>query len=307
MVSSEVCPPVLVLAFNRPDTTERVLDALGLTRPSRVFLAVDGPRLDRTGEAERVAQVRDLVGRINWDCSVETLFRDRNLGCKLAVSQAISWFFSQVESGIILEDDCVPHPSFFPYVAELLERFRDDERVLMVSGDNFQRDRRTNYSYYFSLYTHIWGWATWRRAWQLYDHDMTLWPELRDGNWLHDILGERNAVDYWRRIFEDTYQNRNTSWAYRWMFCAWAQGALTVLPKVNLVTNIGFGDSATNTFDLDDSISGIGLVEMDFPLQHPHFVIRDARADALTQRNVFCAPPRWRRLAGRAYRSILGR
>lgn len=305
MVCTESCPPILLLAFNRPDTTQRVLESLEAARPARIFLAVDGPRVNREGESARVAQVRHLAERIDWDCDVQTLFREQNLGCKLAVSQAISWFFSNVEAGIILEDDCVAHRSFFPYAAKLLERYRDDERVLMVSGDNFQRGRRrTEYSYYFSRYTHIWGWATWRRAWRLYDHEMTLWPGLRDGGWLIDILGDRKAAEYWGGIFEDTYQNRNTSWAYRWMFCAWAHGGLTVLPNVNLVSNIGFGDLATHTHHSESPWAALPVEAISLPLKHPPAPMRNRRADAFTQRAMFSSPPLWRRLSHRISRTM---
>jgi hypothetical protein len=296
------------LAFNRPDTTRRVLDALRIARPAEVYFAVDGPRAGKVQDTTGVSAVRDLVSSLDWGCKVRTLFRESNLGCKLAVSQAISWFFSHVEAGIVLEDDCIAHPSFFPFAAALLERYRDDERVMMVSGDNFQEGRkRADYSYYFSRYTHIWGWATWRRAWQMYDHSMAAWPELRDGGWLMDVLGDREAAEYWGRIFEDTWSERNTSWAYRWMFAAWAQSGLTVLPNVNLVTNIGFGEDATHTQRHDASMSELGAWEMAFPLRHPPYVVRDAQADEYTERRLFSTPGLWRRAAGRASRLLAWR
>jgi hypothetical protein len=303
--SGAACPPVLLLAFNRRDTTQRVVDALRPVRPARVFFAVDGPRPGNAGEAESVAAVRRLAEQMDWGCEVRTLFQDANLGCKLAVSQAISWFFSEVESGIILEDDCVAHPSFFPFAAELLDRYRNDERIMMVSGDNFQQGRRrTDYSYYFSRYTHIWGWATWRRAWRLYDHSMAAWPEMRQGGWLMDILGERKAADYWTRIFDDTHGERNTSWAYRWTFSAWSHSALTILPNVNLVSNIGFGDQATHTKRHDEFMASLDLAEMAFPLKHPPFVVRDERSDASTQARMFSVPSIWQRAARRAKRAL---
>jgi len=178
---------------------------------------------------------------------------------------------------------------------------------MMISGDNFQHGRRrTDYSYYFSRYTHIWGWATWRRAWQRYDHRMTAWPELRDGGWLMDVLGEREATEHWARIFEETFSERNTSWAYRWMFSAWSHSGLTVLPGINLVSNIGFGEQATHTQRHDASKANLGLEEMVFPLKHPPYVIRDAQADAYSQRHLFSAPGLLRRAARRASRLLQG-
>ena len=150
------CPPVLILAFNRPDTTARVFEALRAVKPPRIFFAVDGPRPEKAGDAERVAKVREFASSVDWQSDVQTLFRPRNLGCKNAVSQAITWFFEHVEDGIVMEDDCVPHPSFFPFARELLERYRSDERVLAISGNNFlQGACGTQYSYYFSRYLHI--------------------------------------------------------------------------------------------------------------------------------------------------------
>ncbi|HEX4984474.1 MAG TPA: glycosyltransferase family A protein [Burkholderiales bacterium] len=302
------CPPVLILAFNRPDTAAEVIESMRAVRPTRVFFAVDGARPGRAGEAEKVREVRNLANRIDWSCDVQTLFRDRNLGCKIAVSEAITWFFSQVEAGIILEDDCVAHPSFFRFTKELLERYGQDERIMMVSGNNFQSGTpRAAYSYYYSRYTHIWGWATWRRAWQLYDHRMTAWQELRQGGWLMDILGDARAVDCWTQIFDATHGERNTSWAYRWMYSAWIQNGLTVLPNANLVTNIGFGELATHTVQNDSALASLATSEMTFPLKHPPFVIRDERADAYTQNNIFSTPPLWRRIGSRVRRTLMGR
>jgi hypothetical protein len=282
-------PATLILAFNRPDKTRAVLDAVREAKPARLFIAVDGPRDGRANDASNVVEVQSLTKQVDWDCEVATLFRVANLGCKAAVSSAISWFFEQVEEGVILEDDCVPHPSFFRYAQELLQRYADDERVMMISGDNFQRgNRRAPYSYYFSRYSHIWGWATWRRAWRSYDHAMSAWPQVRDGGWLRDLFpGDPVAARYWTRIFEDTYLDKNDSWAYRWIFCCFANSGLTILPAVNLVSNIGFDVQATHTTVGANRLAGLPAEEMAFPLRHPPFVIRDTAADEFTQTAVF--------------------
>ena len=296
------CPPVLILAFNRPDTAARVFDALRAVKPPRIFFAVDGPRAEKPDEAQRVAKVQALASTADWPCDVQTLFRPRNLGCKNAVSQAITWFFEQVDAGIVMEDDCVPHPSFFPFAAELLERYCDDERVMAISGNNFLRRSARDmpyYSYYFSRYLHIWGWASWRRAWRHYDHGMRQWPELRDDGWLAKLLGDRDAASYWTRIFEDTYGERNMSWGYRWMFSAWSRNGLSINPCMNLVSNIGFGDAATHTVHQQSPLASLPVEAMQFPLRHPAEVVRDEAADRYTQRNVYSVPSRWRSLAGR--------
>ncbi len=299
------CPPILMLAFNRPDTAAKVIDSLRAVRPSNVYFAVDGARPDCAGEAERVQEAQDLARKIDWPCEVKTLFRESNLGCKLAVSGAITWFFEHVDAGIVLEDDCIPHPSFFAFTAELLDKFRDDERVMTISGNNFQFGRRrTGYSYYFSRHTHIWGWASWRRAWQFYDHRMSVWPEVRDGRWLRDILRDRNAEAYWTRIFEETHAEKNSSWAYRWTFSSWVQGGLTILPAVNLVSNIGFSERATHTRSSSSPVANMPAVDLGFPLAHPPFVIRDDHADRFTEKTIFRSGSRVRQLLGAMRRRL---
>ncbi|MDH3318979.1 MAG: glycosyltransferase family 2 protein [Betaproteobacteria bacterium] len=298
--------PVLLLLFNRPEVTVAVFDAIRRAAPARVYLAADGPRGDRPGEAARCVEARSIVSRVDWPCAVKTLFREENLGCKHAVSSAIDWFFEHEAEGIILEDDCLPGESFFPFARELLERYRDDHRIAMISGDNFlQGRRRTGYSYYFSRYAHIWGWATWRRAWRWYDHGMKLWPELREGGWLLDILGDPAAASYWTRVFDETHADRNGSWAFRWMFSIWAQSGLAILPNANLVSNIGFGEQATHTVSQGSALAQLRTAPMAFPLGHPPYVIRDGAADAHTQSRVFSAPPFWRRVANRARRALM--
>jgi len=308
MSSDSACPAVLVLAFNRPDTTAKVFAAIREVRPQSVYFAVDGARSDRLNERESVSAVRKLADTIDWDCNVYTLFRDTNLGCKIAVSEAITWFFDHVESGIVLEDDCVAHPSFFSFAAELLDRYRDDERVCMISGDNFQLGKRHSpYSYYPSRFTHIWGWASWRRAWRLYDHAMSQWPEQRAAGWLQAYLGDAKAARYWSRVFDATHGERNSSWAYRWTYSAWVNDALTLIPEVNLVSNIGFGDQATHTLNKRNRFAALPLEPMRFPLRHPPELVHVAQADAFTQQSIFRDPPLWKRVARKGFRLISGR
>lgn len=286
-VSGVTVPPVLILAFNRPHTTSRVIAALRQAKPARVFLAVDGARADRPGEQESVNQVHRLAETFDWGCDVQTLFRDRNLGCKVAVSEAISWFFDQVDAGIVLEDDCVAHASFFPFAAELLERYQDDDRIALVSGNNFQfGHKRSECSYYFSRYNHIWGWASWRRAWRLYDHSMSSWPGLRERGWLEDFLRDPVAASYWKEKFDETYAEENSSWAYRWTYACWANGTLSALPSANLVSNIGFGTDSTHTF-FRGRVAAMPTEPMRFPLRHPSAVERNEPADDATEKVLF--------------------
>lgn len=287
MPAVELNTPIAFLIFKRPDTAEKVFRAIREAMPSRLLVVADGPRADRPGESELCAQTREIIERVDWDCEVLTNYSDVNLGCKRRVSSGLDWVFGEVEEAIILEDDCVPHPSFFRYCGELLERYRDDKRVMSISGNNFQFGRkRSEYSYYFSRYVHVWGWATWRRAWEENDVNMKLWPEVRESGWLGDILQDNRAEQYWQQIFENTHQNRIDTWDYAWVFSCWVQSGLNTLPNANLVSNIGFGSAATHTSE-ESPLADLPTEPMSFPLSHPPFVVRDARADNFTQNRVF--------------------
>lgn len=282
---------ILFLIFNRLDTTKQVFEAIRKAKPPRLYIAADGPRNSRPGEDAKVEAVRDYVmGHIDWDCEVKTLIREKNLGCKYAVSSAIDWFFENEEMGIILEDDCLPHPSFFRFCEELLERYREDERVGIISGDNFQfGKRRTQYSYYFSRHTHIWGWASWRRTWKKYDVGMKIWPAVKDGGWLSDILQNKKLVKFWQDIFEAVYNNKIDAWSYYLTFACWINSTLNIMPNSNLISNIGFGAGAVHTTP-KNHLSEIPLIEMKFPLSHPPMMIRDALADSVTECDQFTRP-----------------
>jgi len=288
--------PVVLIIFNRPDTTEKVFKVIAQVKPSKLLVIADGPRPDQPGEAEACAAARAVIEQVDWPCQILTNYSDVNLGCAHRVSSGLNWAFSIVETAIVLEDDCLPHPTFFRFCEELLERYLNDERVMVISGDNFQFGRRrTEYSYYFSSFSHCWGWATWRRAWQHYDHKMTLWPTIRDSGWLKDIFLDPKVVKYWTDIFQSTYEERVNSWAYRWQFTCWTQSGLTVLPNTNLVSNIGFGSGATHTV-VTGRLADMPREALHFPLRHPPFVIRDAQADKFTEENVFMITTRLERL-----------
>lgn len=290
MPSWSVVTPVVLLVFNRPDTTRRVMEVVREVKPSKLFVVADGPRTDRPREAEQCAAVRSVVETVDWPCDVRTNYCDMNLGCRRRVSTGLTWVFDQVEEAVILEDDCVPHPSFFRYCDELLVRYRQSSQVMLISGDNFQMGRqRTPYSYYFSRHPHIWGWATWRRAWQFYDDEMRLWPEVRDGRWLKDLFGSESVARYWRSRLQQVYENRLDSWGYRWAFACWMQHGLSILPNVNLVTNVGFSAQATHTRGAS-RLANLAASEMKFPLRHPGFMIPDQRADGHTSTLMFRAP-----------------
>ncbi|MBI3583572.1 MAG: glycosyltransferase family 2 protein [Nitrospinae bacterium] len=297
--------PILFLIFNRPVTTQRVFAEIRKAMPKKLFISSDGPRENKQGEHEKCQAVRDIIKQVDWDCQVFTNFRDKNLGCKAAVSSGIEWFFENVEEGIILEDDTLPHPTFFRFCEELLERYRDDERISIISGDNFQFGRRrTSYSYYFSRYHHIWGWASWRRFWKHYDVDMKLWTEIRDGGWLNDLLGgNKESVDFWMRAFEDVYQGRVDTWDYQLVFAAWVQGCLSIISNTNLVSNIGYGSDATRTTG-ESKFANMKTEPATFPILHSPYIIRDSVADGITEKDQFTSKPL--PVLARAYKRLKG-
>lgn len=283
------CPAVLLLVFNRPMHSKLVLDVLRNAQPEKLYISSDGANADIPGEAELVEKVREVTATIDWDCEVKTVFHQKNLGCRIAVSSAIDWFFEHEKEGIILEDDCLPSLSFFRYCADLLSYYRDDEQIMCISGDNFQHGRSvSNDSYYFSKYNHCWGWATWRRAWSHFDADMSSWIPFRDSGGLNELSeGSNEFVIFWKEKFDNTAAGNINSWAYRWTFSCWSRNGLTCLPNKNLVKNIGFGSDATHTKISTDWKNEIEADELEFPLIHPEFVVRNSRADIFTDQSIF--------------------
>lgn len=286
---------VLFLVFNRPDTTAQVFEAVRAARPPRLYVAADGPRANRQGEAARCAEVRRIATAVDWPCEVKTLFREQNLGCKMGVSGGITWFFENEEEGVILEDDVLPVPSFFPYCDELLDRYRNDDRVGMISGCNLiSRHFTPKGSYFFSRYNHIWGWASWRRAWKHYDVRMSAWPAWRDGGgWTGLCAGDRLFEEYWRDIFDSAHRGDIDTWDYQWTFSCWHTGALSTLPAHNQTRNVGFGQGATHT----TAEAPLFVIEsiakpLDFPLRHPIEVERQFVADTLIANRAFCVTRR---------------
>ncbi|ORV64797.1 methyltransferase type 11 [Mycobacterium europaeum] len=247
-------------------------------------MVADGPRTSRPGDEEKCAAARAIIDSVDWDCDVQRNFSETNMGCSLRISSGINWAFEFVDKAIILEDDCVPSVSFVPYCAELLDRYASDERVMMVSGNNFLfGDATPADSYYFSRYPHVWGWATWRRAWEKYDHDMTRWPEIRDRKLFHQYFPKVIERCYWESVFQHVYQGSIDSWGYRWVYSVWVNSGLSVAPARNLIRNIGFGADATHTKwdSVYSSLVSQGAEELDLPLTHPATVLASFDNDDL--------------------------
>jgi hypothetical protein len=294
--------PVAMFVFNRPHTTRRVFEAIAKVRPARLLLVADGPRPDKPGEAEACQQVRDIVCRVDWQCELSTNFAESNLGCQERMISGLNWVFTLVEEAIILEDDCLPDPSFFPFCAELLERYHGDSRVAYISGTNLvERHMKTDASYYFSQFGGIWGWATWRSEWQRYDRNLIDWPALRNEKMLSEIFDQPKAVAYWTRIFNAMHEKRGpNTWDYQWLFTCLKNNSLTVVPSVNLISNIGFGPGATHATG-EDSRFMLPAAAMEFPLKHPPSFIPSRSRDRRLIQTLFLTSL-FRRLSQKAHR-----
>jgi hypothetical protein len=278
--------PVAFIIFNRPDTTEKVFQTIRDAQPQKLLVIADGPRADRPGEAEKCAATRAIIDRVDWECEVLTNYSDTNLGCKRRVSSGLDWVFSQVEEAIILEDDCLPAPSFFPFCQTLLERYRNDDRVMAISGSNLQGGQsRTNYSYSFSKYNYIWGWASWRRAWQHYDVSMKTWPEFFGSEFMKDMSDGEEEEKFWTDNFQNVYDGLVDTWDYQWTYACWCQGALSIVPDSNLVSNIGFGVDATHTTG-DSALANLPVEDI-WEIYHPPFIVRHRKADLYARDKFF--------------------
>ncbi|WP_211320161.1 nucleotide-diphospho-sugar transferase [Hymenobacter nivis] len=278
--------PVLLLLFNRPDTTRRVFDTVRRARPARLYVAADGPRPGHPTDALRCAETRAVVQDVDWPCEVFTLFQEKNLNCGLAPVTAMNWFFEHEAEGIILEDDCVPAPSFFPFCQELLARYRDEARVMHIGGNNFGSEAQGPLdpaapSYHFSTQRNSWGWATWRRAWQLYDYHLTDFQRVADAGELDSTfsgpLEKRYRLGKMAGVL--ALPQPPDVWDYQWEYTIARHRGLYVVPAVNLVGNIGFGNGSTHTHDGGDAMGALPACDLAFPLRHPAAVAQDRRRD----------------------------
>ena len=283
IVNKPLETPVLFLVFNRPDVTQRVFDEIRKAKPSKLFLAADGPRQDKPGEKDKCQAVRNIVEQIDWDCEVYRSFRETNLGLKLAVSSAIDWFFEHADEGIILEDDCLPSQSFFWFCQELLERYRDDERIMQIGGNNYLFGKKKfDATYYFSKFNEIWGWATWKRAWYHYDVHMKTFPQFREEGQIDNYFDDREIQDWLMSYFEQDYNTKGRIglWSSQWSYAICAQNGLTISPSVNLVQNIGLVGEATHIDKTYKLYGDAGLYDIQ-EIVHPVFVLPDREADDL--------------------------
>jgi hypothetical protein len=270
-------PPVLIVVFNRPEVVVELLASLRTVRPTHVYVAADGPRSDHPSDTDRCRRVRDLVATIDWPCEVHERFSDHNLGLQRSMVSAIDWFFEHVEAGVILEDDCLVRPEFFEFAAEMLERYRGCSQVIYVTALNMApHERNAVTSYHFASAGHIWGWATWRRAWEGYDSALREWPAMR-ADFGRGSPPLRRALG---RKFDSAHSGDKHTWARAWHFHVMRRAGVVVVPAVNLVSNIGFGDDATHTTSRRHRLAHLRAGSLAFPLDHPAHMVPDTRYDA---------------------------
>lgn len=269
--------PILFLVFNRPDTTKKVFESIREAKPAQLYIAADGPRKNLPQEVKKCKKVREIVTKVDWDCEVNTLFREENLGCKLAVSSAIDWFFENEEMGIILEDDCLPDQSFFHFCKELLEKYKSDNRVWHIGGYKYQSLGSDEFSYNFSRFTHVWGWATWRRAWKHYDVEIKKYQKHKEKLQKYDFFHRKKEYLDRKNILDKIIFGELDTWDYQWNFCVRINNGLAIRPRINLVKNIGFREDATHT-QVNNEKSNVNS-SIKFPLRHPDILMANREID----------------------------
>lgn len=274
--------PILFIVFNRLSTTKQVFERIKVVKPKYLFIAADGPRKDKPDDEMKCAEVQNFVlGSIDWDCEVKTLFRNENLGCGRGPAEAISWFFENVEMGIILEDDCLPDITFFGYCQELLQKYTLNDKIMNISGSNLNSQTIDSYSYYFSNYNHTWGWATWRRAWENYQFDIFKEDQSIFTEWITALSFSSEEGKYWLNIFLNLKENSDSIWDYQWLFTVWKFKGISITPKCNLVSNVGFGKGATHTLDETNPFSKTPTSSIQLPLKHPSLISINNKLDLL--------------------------
>jgi hypothetical protein len=273
--------PVVLLLFRRPECTARVFERIRRARPPVLYLVADGPR--GADDEEGCERARAAVARVDWPCEVRRDYAAGNLGLRERVVSGLGFVFGECERAVVLEDDCLPDPTFFDYCDAVLERWKDDERVMQVGGFSVQRGGApTPASYYFSKYALPWGWASWARAWRHYDPSIASWPALRDGGWADAWFDGELERSYWTGVFDAVHAGRIAStWDYAWSYACWAQGGLSAVPWASLIRNVGWGPGATHTHGTVP-LAEIDAVPLPLPVVHPTAVSRHRAADLYT-------------------------
>jgi len=285
--------PILFVIFNRPDTTEQVFQEIRKQQPKYLYVAADGPRLNRPDDIEKCQLTRSIIDQIDWACELKTLFRDENLGCGKAVSGAITWFFDQVEMGIVLEDDCLPHPDFFPYCKDLLLKYKDVDQIKWISGNNCNiKSSKTDSSYYFSAYNHVWGWASWKRVWNDYHFEVADFKKKLVYKKIDQYFFTLSERLFWKNRYEIIAhkkvreKRKINTWDYQATFSIWIKDGISIIPQSNLITNIGFGIDSTHSFKNNLYFKTDSIL----PIRHNEKFNIDHEADLLFYKNIIYKP-----------------
>ena len=281
-------PAVLLIVLNRPDKTKKILDSILNSDTKRLYIASDGPRINNESDNILCKEVGDLINNLikSKTIQIKTLIRTENLGCKVAVSSAIDWFFEKEQEGIILEDDTLPTPTFYKFCGEMLIKYRNDSRIGVVCGSNLISDHyKCENSYFFSKYNPIWGWATWKRAWECYDVNMTSWNFNKNLNFLPNT---NYKLFYWNDIFNKAHNNLIDTWDYQWTYACWKNNLLSIIPQHNLIKNIGFDNTATHTnHAIPNYVKNNPEKDLLFPLIHPIELNYNPKIDNITEYHVY--------------------
>jgi hypothetical protein len=302
----KVKSPILFLIFNRPEETLAVFNAIRVAKPSRLYIAQDGPR-SKEGEANLCETTRKILLNVDWECELKTLIRSENLGCKIAVSEAITWFFKNEPEGIILEDDCLPSNDFFRFCDENLDRYRFDTRIGHISGSNYQNGNKftTADSYYFSKLFDVWGWATWKRVWINYDVNMENLQIAIEKDFYKCVTNNANFKDHLYQELIDVKSNKISSWAYPYTFSNTIQGYLSIFPQNNMISNIGCNERGTHTLSTNSFTANLPHAPLPLITIHPTFFIANKFADEFTLAKT--APHKWRKILGLFKQKIVSR
>ena len=288
MPKTSLSVPISFHIFNRPDSTRKVFEAIRSVRPEKLFVTADGPRADIASDAQKCSETRAIIDSIDWDCDLVTRFSDENRGSFESTSEGMTRVFQEVDRAIFLEDDCIPHPTFFRYCHELLDYYENDERVALIAGTNFLFGKHaTPYSYHFSRYTHMWGWAAWKRTWDKVDLEMQNWPAFRDAGGLNARFRNKHEILYWQGIMQGMYEGKTgPHWDYLLILSMFINNSLAVKPAVNLINNSGFGEESTH-FRSKTLMHEVATTAMEFPLSHPPGINRHVAADDYVEARVF--------------------
>lgn len=285
--------PILIIIFNRPDLTRLLVKQLRKIKAKEIYIVADGPRDNFPSDNILCAEARDIINQIDWECNIHRLFHDTNKGCGHNPVNGINWVFESVDACIILEDDCLPDTSFFKFCKELLIKYQDDKRIMMISGNNNLLGKKSIHnSYFYSINTQTHGWATWKRAWNEYDFYMTDWPITGSFEWLCNYLGDKKYAKLWFKIFNDVFSQAKSNpmcsvWDFQWTYACWKNHALNIIPSVNLVTNNGYGTNATHLTSKDHPLARLSVEPISFPLNSPPTMLQDYEADKILRKNVY--------------------